>query len=94
MFESNWDISLDKNTITFRNYLLVLVQIGMSINLQGCIVPGILPVPRVIGHTTRPQLSANVMHKMPLRLCNRIDNAHYLSQIFRTVYVALQCLTD
>ena len=70
-FETYWDISLDKNTITFRNYLSVLGQIGLSSNLQGCIVHGILPVPRVIRHTDRLQLSAIVSHKTSSRLCNR-----------------------
>ena len=70
--------------------LWIRTQFGLSRNLQGCIVPVILPVPRVIRHTARTQLSSNVSLKTSSRLCNIIANAHYLSQLFLTVYVALQ----
>ena len=53
--------------------------------------PRIMPVPRVIRHTARPQLSAIASHETSSRSCKYIYiNAHYLSQLFRTVYVALQ----
>ena len=61
-----------KDTINFR----YLVKIGLSSNLKGCIVLGILPVPRVIRHDGQTTAISIVIHET--RSCIELDNAHYL----------------
>ena len=73
-----------KDTINFRYW----VKIGLSSNLQGCIVPGTLPVPCVIQHGSQTAATSIVSHET--RSCIEIDNTHYLVIYLRTTYVALQ----
>ena len=52
------------------------------------IVPGILPVPRVIQHDGQTAAISIVGHKT--RSCIEIDNAHYLVSYLRINYVDFQ----
>ena len=77
-----------KDTINFRYW----VKIGRSRNLQGFIVPVILPVPCVIRHNRHTAAIRIVIHET--RLWIEIDNAQYLVSYYVPIMLLFNTMLE